>query len=154
MTNKTNQKGIDLIIGFEGLRLNTYLDEGGVPTIAYGHTGTDVKLGMKITPVQAVQYLMEDLKDFEGYVNNLVFAALNSNQFSALVSFIYNEGNKHFIQAGFPKALNAGNYDSAASIFPRYAAVAGKHNDGLYKRRLAEQALFLLPEVTSPVSKF
>lgn len=146
MNNKVNAAGVSLIQKFEGCKLTTYLDQGGVPTIGFGHTGTDVKLGQTITPEQASKLFLEDIGRFEEYANNLIFAALNSNQFSAVVSFMYNLGNATAVKSGMIKALNAGQYEAASSIFPKYAAVNGKHNDGIYKRRLAEQALFSTPE--------
>lgn len=140
---KTNKAGIKLIQDFEGCRLKTYLDVGGTPTIGFGHTGTNVKLGQTITQAQADKLFAEDLIEREESVQNLIFAVLNGNQFSSLVSFIYNVGNVTFVKSGMPKLLNAGNYEDAANVFPKYAAAAGKHSDGLYRRRLAEQALFL-----------
>lgn len=144
---KTTEEGLKMIREFEGLRLTTYLDVGNVPTIGYGHTGDDVKLGMKIDEAKAMYLFMEDVAKFEQYVQNLIFAALNPNQFSALVSFIYNVGNVTFVKSLMPKYLNAGNYEAASNVFPKYAAAASKHNDGLYRRRLAERALFVKPVV-------
>lgn len=47
---KINAAGIELIKSFESCRLYTYLPTAhDVPTIGYGHTGPDVKLGMTIT---------------------------------------------------------------------------------------------------------
>ena len=34
---RTSQAGIDLIKGYEGLRLRVYRDSGGLPTVGYGH---------------------------------------------------------------------------------------------------------------------
>ena len=53
---KTNQKGIDLIKSFEGLRLNAYKDAVGINTIGYGTTrinGLPVSIGASITEQQA-----------------------------------------------------------------------------------------------------
>lgn len=141
---KVNEAGIDLIKSFEGCRLTAYLDQKGILTIGYGCT-RDVKPGMTITQSQADERFAEDLARFEEYANNLIHAAVNSNQFSAVVSFMYNLGNGTTVKSGMISALNQGNFDKASSIFPRYAAVNGKHNEGVYKRRVAEQALFNSP---------
>jgi GH24 family phage-related lysozyme (muramidase) len=50
---RVSQKGIDLIKKFEGLRLTAYVCPAGVLTIGYGHTGSDVKPGMKIDEKEA-----------------------------------------------------------------------------------------------------
>lgn len=50
---KVNQKGIDLVKRFEGLRLAAYIDPVGILTIGYGHTGKDVKSGQVISPQKA-----------------------------------------------------------------------------------------------------
>ena len=55
-----SDKGIRMLEGFEGLRLNAYQDSGGVWTIGYGHTG-NVHPGDHITQQQAEQYLRQDI---------------------------------------------------------------------------------------------
>jgi lysozyme len=91
-----SQNGVDFIKKHEGLRLSAYLDSVGVATIGYGNTyytdGKSVKMGDKITRVQAETLLKMTLKEFVGHVNMLVTAPLNQNQFDALVSFTYNVG--------------------------------------------------------------
>ena len=88
----TSEKGIQLITQFEGCKLISYQDSGGVWTIGYGHTG-GVTPGMVITQQQAVLYLKYDLKNAEKYVRNYdnVYH-FTQNQFDALVSFCYNAG--------------------------------------------------------------
>src|SRR5690348_16684215 len=91
-----NQKSIDLIKGFEGLVLTAYKDAVGVLTIGYGHTSMagapKVTPGMKITKQEAEDILRNDLKKYEGYVQELVKVNLSENQYGALVSFVYNVG--------------------------------------------------------------
>ena len=50
---------------FEGLRTKTYYDAAGVPTIGYGHTGPDVRLGDVITQYWAEHLLRADIFDTE-----------------------------------------------------------------------------------------
>ena len=49
--------GIDLIESFEGCVLKAYKRPGGVWTIGYGHTGSDVKPDMVITHKEADELL-------------------------------------------------------------------------------------------------
>ena len=57
-----NQKGVDLVKRFEGLRLAAYVDPVGILTIGYGHTGKDVKPGQVISPQKAEDLLKADLE--------------------------------------------------------------------------------------------
>ena len=50
---KISQAGLDLIKRFEGCELEAYQDAVGIWTIGYGHTGSDVHKGLKITQAQA-----------------------------------------------------------------------------------------------------
>lgn len=92
-----SQKGVDFIKRHEGLRLSAYLDSVGKPTIGYGNTyytdGRAVRMGDKITRVQAEELLKMILKKFVYDVNSLLQTNVSQNQFDALVSFAYNVGS-------------------------------------------------------------
>lgn len=94
---KISQSGIDLIKGFEGLRLTPYKCESRVWTIGYGHTGGVDQNTSPITEKEAEELLKKDLKYFEKCVNNKDYVpqSLNQNQFDALVSFAFNLGQGH-----------------------------------------------------------
>ena len=49
-----NEAGIALIKEFEGLALKGYQKTGDVPTIGYGHTGPDVRVGQQITELDTL----------------------------------------------------------------------------------------------------
>lgn len=140
---KTSTNGVNLIQQFEGLRLQAYQDSVGIWTIGYGHTGADVKPGLKISQDQATSLLEKDLARFEAGVNKLVSVPLTQNQFDALVSFSYNLGIGSLQSSTLLKLLNAKNYQGAAEQFPRWNKAGGDVLAGLTKRRLAEQGLFL-----------
>ena len=144
MANRTiGQAGLKIIKYYEGLRLEAYRCAAGVWTIGYGHTA-GVKQGQTITEEQAEEYLRQDCRKFEQYVNNAVYvpitAQLNQNQFDALVSFAFNLG------AGNLKKLCKGrNAAQIAVAMPQYCKAAGKTLTGLVRRREAEVALFNTP---------
>ena len=83
--------GIDLIKHFEGCETEAYLCPAGVPTIGYGHI-KGVQMGDVITEAQAHEMLVEELDEYESYINDLVTVSLNQNQFDAMVSWVYNLG--------------------------------------------------------------
>lgn len=136
-------KNKDVVREFEGLRLEAYLDTGGVWTIGYGHTGEEVRRGLTIDLAQAETWLTEDLREAEGYVSKLVKVGLTQNQFDALVSFVYNIGGTAFSKSTLLKKLNAGDYEGAANQLLRWNKDNGKVIGGLTNRRKKERELFL-----------
>lgn len=149
---KTSQAGVDLIKSFEGLRLDAYIDAVGVPTIGYGHTGPDVKLGNRVNVQQAEILLKKDLARFEEAVERLVKIPLNQVQFDALVSFAFNVGAGAFEESTLLRRLNAKENpcNVAKEEFPRWnKGDGGKVLAGLTRRRLSEAELFCqAPPVT------
>jgi lysozyme len=155
---KTNQKGIELLKEFEGFRANSYLCPANVWTIGYGHTSAagepKVYSGQKITKKQAEEILKQDLEKFEFVVESSVQVPLTENQFSALVSFVYNIGSSAFKSSTLLRKLNAKDYLGAADEFKRWNKGGGRVLQGLVRRREAERELFLeniaLPKSASP----
>lgn len=138
-----SQKGIDLIKNFEGCRLTAYRCPANILTIGYGHTGSDVVTGQKITQEQAEKLLKSDLLVHCNNVSRLVKAPLTQNQFDALVSFEFNVGYGNFASSTMLKLLNQKKYREAAAQFDRWVYANRKVLAGLVKRRAAEKALFL-----------
>ena len=139
--------GIDLICGFEGLRLKAYDDGVGVWTIGFGTTiypnGIRVKKGDICTEAQAKAYMAHDLKKFESAINNAVTVPINQNQFDVLVSLAYNIGTNAFKNSTLVKKLNAGDYRGAADQFDVWVNAGGKRMQGLVNRRAKEKEVFL-----------
>lgn len=80
------------IKGWEGCRLTAYRCPAGVPTIGYGHTGPDVKMGQTITKAEADALFTHDIEAFAERVGRIVPPGLSQCQFDALVSLAYNIG--------------------------------------------------------------
>jgi lysozyme len=149
-----NQKGLDILKRFEGLRLTAYLCPAGVPTIGIGHTGPDVtaedvRNKKKISAKYAETLLKADLAVFESVVAQACTLEPNDNQLSAMVCLAYNIGPAGFKASSVLKAHNRGDYQAAARAFGLWnkATVAGKKVvlPGLVSRRAAEAALYLEP---------
>jgi lysozyme len=140
-----SQNGLKLTESFEGLRLTAYEDIGGVLTIGYGHTGRDVYQGQVITQEQAEGLLALDTHMAVAAVNRLVTVPLNQNQFDALVDFAFNLGAGALAESRLLRYVNAGQFSRAAGQFPLWDHVNGAVTEGLYRRRIAEQALFNTP---------
>lgn len=147
---KTNRAGLNLIEKFEGCILTAYRDYLGegkydVPTIGYGHTtaagSPNVYMGMVITKDQADKILQDDLTKVEFQVSQYVTVPLNENQFSALVSFVFNLGAGNFQSSTLLRRLNAGDYD-VGNEFLKWNKAQGVTLKGLIRRREAEKALW------------
>lgn len=138
----TNQKGLALIKQFEGLRVKAYKCPGGIWTIGYGHT-SGVRPEDTITESQAEQFLIQDIKEVELTLKYLLTGALvNENQWSALVSLVFNIGLGAFSRSTLRKLLPYSK-TRAADEFLNWNKAGGKTMAGLLKRRKAERALFL-----------
>lgn len=148
MSRRTiNRAGAELIQSFEGLRLTAYPDPGtgGAPwTIGWGHTGPDVKPGLRITRSHAEVLFYSDLMKFEDGVNALAPKAPD-NQFAALVSFAYNLGLANLRKSTLLRKHNTGDHAGAAREFGRWNKASGRVLAGLTKRRAAEARLYLTP---------
>ena len=140
---KINEEGFNLIKRYEGCRLEAYkaLPTEKDFTIGWGHMGSDVTEGMKITQAAADELFLKDLEKYEKYVNAYTKDLnLNINEFSALVSFCYNCG------AGNLKKLVSGkNKQQIAEAMLNFNHANGKVHSGLTARRKAERELFLKP---------
>jgi GH24 family phage-related lysozyme (muramidase) len=143
---KISDAGLELIIRFEGLRLEAYLDPVGIWTIGCGHTGPEVRRGLKISRPRAMQLLREDVREAEEAVTRLVQRPLNQAQFDALVSFAFNAGGGALAQSTLLRRLNAGDRAAAQREFAKWVkgTIGGRKVTlpGLVRRRAAEAKMF------------
>ena len=137
----TSAEGIALIKKFDGCELKAYQCSAGVWTIGYGHT-KDVEEGDTISKDQAEEMLVEELHEYENYVNEYVNVALSQNQFDALVSWVYNLGPANLKASTMLKVLNDGKYEDVPYQMKRWNKAGGKVLDGLVRRREAEALLY------------
>ena len=139
---RVNAETLEHIKRWEGLRLDAYLDVGGVLTIGYGHTGSDVSHGLTITKAKAESLLRSDLKIAEDAVSALVKVGLSDNQYGALVSFVFNVGVGAFRKSTLLRKLNAGDYAAVPAELMRWNKVGTKAVEGLTNRSAGEVALW------------
>jgi lysozyme len=137
-----SKKGIQLTENFEGVRLGSYQDSGGIWTIGYGHTN-GVGPGMACTQAQAEQWLAQDYAWAEGEVNRMVEVQPTQGEFDGLTDFTFNCGRGNFDHSTLLKLVNEDDMADAAEQFERWDKVDGKVVAGLLRRRLAEKDEFL-----------
>ena len=138
---KMSSTGVDLIKHFQNCKLTAYQDEKGIWTIGWGHTA-GVKKGDKWTQGKADNTLLNDIDEFEGYVNHYVNVPLTQNQFDALVSWTFNLGPGNLKSSTMLTKLNEKSYDEVPSQMKRCNKAGGKVLRGLERRRNAEAAMF------------
>jgi len=136
-----SQEGIALIKKFEGCELEAYKCAAGVWTIGYGST-KDVKKGDSMSQEEADKLLLHEIKEYDGYVNDLVEVNLEQNQFDSLCSFCYNLGPQSLKSSTLLKVLNAKDYEGVPAQIKRWNKAGGKVLQGLVRRREAEALLF------------
>jgi lysozyme len=167
---KTSQVGRDLIMDFEGCRLEAYPDPktGGAPwTCGWGATGPSIGPGTVWTQEQADERFDEHLTYFEGLLNNAITTTITQGQWDALISILYNVGPGGSkkdgiikIKSGAPSTLlrmvNARDFEGAAAQFERWVSPGSNVERGLLRRRQAERRVFEsvppAPVVVAPVA--
>ncbi|MGN7705361.1 lysozyme [Chryseobacterium sp. D764] len=142
---KTSQKGINLIVSFEGFSAKSYLDSAGIPTIGYGNTyyPGGKKVTMKdpaISKEKGIELFSSVLPTYEKIVNSKIKLILTQNQFDALVSHTYNTGGSDTL---FSLINKKADEKTIRNWFTeKYITAAGKTLNGLIRRRKAEADLF------------
>lgn len=149
MINRISEKGLALIKQFEGFRSKPYRDAVGVPTIGYGLThygdGRQVKMTDKaLSEAEADKMLREVVKVYEQDVDaSIGAAALNQNQFDALVSFTYNLGAANLRNSTLLRKLRVNPNDpSIRGEFMKWRLAGNQELEGLKRRRQAEADLY------------
>jgi lysozyme len=110
-----HEDAVDLIAYYEGCdnvakACPAHVSNGGTwphLTIGYGHSGPDVREGMRITTAQARDLLARDLANTETFVRELVKVRLNDTQFGAVCSLVYNLKPGRFKSSRTLQKLNA-----------------------------------------------
>ena len=142
--NRVTDEGLALIRVFEGFRAKPYLDPVGIRSIGFGHVILPGEHFTTITEAQATELMLRDIETKKGWIAYYIHRLLNDNQYSALMSLVYNLGVTPLTKT-LGRKLNDGNMTGCAQEFTRWVYAGDKILPGLVKRRAAEKALFLQP---------
>ena len=140
---------INLIKQFEGLKLTSYPDSGGVYTIGFGNTknkdtGQAIKQGDKIDLATAERWLKIDVDQRIKFIKPLIKVSITANMMAAMTSLAYNIGLQAFKDSKLLEKLNAGvDKKIVANEFLKWNKVNKTPVKGLTNRRIAERELFL-----------
>lgn len=145
-----------LLISFEREVLTGYLDPVGIPTIGIGHVilpGEPYKVGQAISREESRKLFKKDTGWAVDAVNRLVTRPINQNQFDALVSLVFNIGERAFSRSTVLRETNRGNFTAAAKAFALWNKARGRVLKGLVRRRKAEAELFVTPAANHSAQK-
>jgi len=131
---------IALTGGFEGTKLTTYKDIGGVLTYCTGAT-EDAQWGKTYTPDECKAQLDRDLARHAEGVIACVHVPLTDGQKVAFVDAAYNIGVQAFCGSSMARKANAGDMPGACAALSMWDKVGGKPVAGLTRRRTAERKL-------------
>ena len=148
---------LPLVKEFEGCKLEAYLCPAGVWTIGWGHTGPEVKQGLRWTQQQADDALAADLREAHaGMLQAIPMARSYSGpRQAALTSWVFNVGAGAAADSTLRRRLGVGE-DPVKVIreeLPRWNKGGGGVLQGLVRRRAAEVALFVGKELQQQIGR-
>jgi lysozyme len=135
---------LDYIKTTEAYRPTAYLPTPqDVPTIGYGSTGPDVKLGMTWTRAQCIARFLGTCSTLAQQMTNALGATpTTQNQFDAMFSLAYNIGIGHFLTSSVLRDHKARAYSREDNDFLMWIKQAGKTLGGLVTRRKKEASIY------------
>lgn len=138
--------GGNLTAQSEGYHKQVYLDPVGIPTVCYGHTDPNLRLGMTFTDAECDTLFKADNVTALSYITGsrrcIGSAKLTNNQIDALRDFVFNVGGGAFCRSTMAKHIKAGHMDLASAEFPKWVKAGKRVLPGLVTRRANEQQLF------------
>jgi lysozyme len=140
-----SEAGLDFIKSFEKFRSKVYPDEGGKPTIGYGHLVRPGEIWPPdgIDTTRALLVLKGDVGDAERCITTCTRVSVGQKEFDALVSLCFNIGCGNFRDSTLLRYLNHADFDDAAKQFLVWNKDGGHVSTGLSDRRQKEQQIFL-----------
>ena len=148
---QTTHQAVELIKHFESFRPDPYYDVGGVITIGYGtarqyRDGHPIQLGDEIDEPSAEEELAFHLRNKVEPAIDRIFEGvpLTFNKADALASFLHNlgHGNPKKYETLVRLIKDGASENEVCDQWCKYRMAGGQRQLGLYRRRLAEIALY------------
>ena len=140
---------LDEIKNSEGLELIAYKRKGDVWTIGYGSTyyedNTRIKKGDIITKERAETLLIYKFtKEYIPQLKRCLKVPLNDNQFSAMLSLIYNIGVGNLLKSNLLRLVNKNPNDASIkdAWLVQNIRIGSQFEKGLRSRRKREVELY------------
>ena len=148
---------LPLVKEFEGCELEAYRCPAGIWTIGWGHTGPEVRNGLRWTQQQADDALIADLREAHvGMIKALPMARSYSGpRQAALTSWVFNIGGGAAADSTLRRRLAAGEdpVRVVSEELPRWNKGGGGVLPGLARRRSAEVALFVGKDLQQQIGR-
>lgn len=136
-----SSKAVDLIANFEGFHATPYWD---VSQWTWGYGTKAPCAGEGCATITREDAKREQISYLERSCRpSIAPLGLNENQQAALYSLCYNLGTDQFTGSDVYKAIQSGDWASAAAAFDLYVNADGERLPGLVNRRAKEKQLFL-----------
>ena len=145
MPRNISDNGLHFTAAFEQFRGTAYRATSAEKylTIGYGHYGSDVKEGQKITEGQALILLNRDMAAAVKAVDAVAHPSLTQAQFDAVVDLVFNAGAGVIAATtGTGQALRAGDVKTLRAKLALFINQNGKPVLGLRRRVAGRLALF------------
>jgi len=130
--------------GLEGPAPNPYYDVGGVLTVCYGHTGSDIVRGKTYSENECRYLLNKDLSSVAGRIDPYITRPVPDTTRAALYTFAYNVGATGFKNSTLLRLLNRGDTAGACDQLRRWIYADGKKWQGLINRREIEREVCMM----------
>lgn len=145
MPRNISDNGLHFVAAWEQFRGTAYRATPAEKylTIGYGHYGSDVKEGQKITEGQALILLNRDMAAAVKAVDAVAHPSLTQAQFDAVVDLVFNAGAGVIASnTGTGQALRAGDVKTLRAKLALFINQNGKPVLGLRRRVAGRLALF------------
>ena len=145
MPRNISDNGLHFTAAFEQFRGTAYRATSAEKylTIGYGHYGSDVKEGQKITEGQALILLNRDMAAAVKAVDAVAHPSLTQAQFDAVVDLVFNAGAGVIASnTGTGQALRAGDVKTLRAKLALFINQNGKPVLGLRRRVAGRLAMF------------
>lgn len=130
-----------LIARWEGLKYDVYLDPVGIPTVCYGHTGPEVKMGQRYTKAQCDALLEQDMHKANAIVRRCIPGDMPQGVEVALTSAAFNIGPKVVCGSTLQGYALASNWPAVCAELSKWKYSKGRVFKGLVLRRADERAV-------------
>jgi len=130
--------------GLEGPAPVPYYDVGGVLTVCYGHTGSDIVPGKTYSENECRYLLNKDLSSVARRIDPYITRPVPDTTRAALYTFAYNVGATSFKNSTLLRLLNRGYTAGACDQLRRWVYADGRKWQGLINRREIEREVCMM----------
>ena len=131
-----------LVVRWEGVKTETYLDPIGIPTVCIGQTGPNIRLGQRFSEQECFRMLDVELRQKAAQLDRCIQTPLYPHEAAAVLDLAYNVGVSAVCRSTMVRQINAGAPASVwCSQLDRWIIAGGRKWNGLIDRRADARAI-------------